>query len=209
MEKERVCKRCNTPKPIGEFALHTPSKGGRRRVCKLCCGRQTKDWQAANRKSGLCGCGRKPLIARKLCKKCTERLNNRQSKFLRRGLCRCGKVPDEGVTCVECRERARVWARELKAEAIAAYGGTCQCPCGCSVYELEFLTLDHEQGGGRKHRESLGAKGSGIAFYSWLKKHGYPKDGLRTMCWNCNCSRGMYGFCPREVQKACKQSTSV
>src|SRR5665213_1527449 len=38
----------------------------------------------------------------------------------------------------------------LRADGIAAYGGECQC---CHISEPEFLTLDHANGGGTKHRK--------------------------------------------------------
>ena len=39
-------------------------------------------------------------------------------------------------------------------------------------------------------------------FYIWLKRHGYPQDDFKCLCWNCNCSRGRYGYCPHEREQA-------
>jgi hypothetical protein len=74
------------------------------------------------------------------------------------------------------------------------YSGTpphCQCP-GCTETHLEFLSIDHINGGGRKHRLSIGG-----GIYAWLRKNNYP-DGFRVLCHNCNQSRGAYGYCPHE-----------
>jgi hypothetical protein len=76
----------------------------------------------------------------------------------------------------------RRYRDKLRAEAMKAYGGKCKC-CGESVDE--FLTIDHVNGGGTKHRKAM-KRGGGV-FFLWLKQNGYPKD-FRILCWNCNWS---------------------
>jgi hypothetical protein len=68
----------------------------------------------------------------------------------------------------------------LKQEIIDTYGGHCVL---CGEDKWEFLTIDHINGGGTKHRSQLK---NGL--YSWLKEQGYPKDEYRLLCANCNCS---------------------
>ena len=80
--------------------------------------------------------------------------------------------------------------RRRKIEAIAAYGGKCAC---CGESELQFLCIDHINGGGNKHRATI--KGGSLNFYRWLKRNGYPY-GFRVLCWNCNASYGLFGNCP-------------
>src|SRR6266699_2567738 len=94
-------------------------------------------------------------------------------------------------TCRQCRalEVKRQW-KKLKAEVIEAYGGKCYC---CSETLIQFLSLDHSKGDGHKYRK-LGLRG--YKLYEWLKKHGFPKEGFRIACYNCNCARGQYGECP-------------
>lgn len=89
--------------------------------------------------------------------------------------------------------RLRQAKRALKMELIQAYGDRCAC-CGESA--LEFLTIDHIEGGGSRHREELRKAGSGL--YSFLKNSGFPA-GYQTLCMNCNFSRGKYGTCPHEA----------
>lgn len=93
-------------------------------------------------------------------------------------------------------------------EALTHYsGGTPKCSCvGCCETHTEFLTIDHIDGGGGEHRRELSGPGSkdkrspgGLAFYYWLRRNKYP-GGFRVLCWNCNCSRGLYGYCPHEKQ---------
>lgn len=82
--------------------------------------------------------------------------------------------------------------RKLRVAVIDAYGGACQC---CGEDRIEFLAIDHANGGGKKHRLEVANIGS--AFYAWLKRNAYPKNiGLRVLCHNCNQSLGLYGYCP-------------
>lgn len=64
----------------------------------------------------------------------------------------------------------------------------CQC---CGDLNLEFLTIDHINGGGSEHRKTM----RGQNFYSYLIKNNYP-EGYRVLCMNCNWSRGKFGYCP-------------
>ncbi len=131
------------------------------------------------------------------CKKCvSEYFHGRRQTKKQNGFCGCGKRPRAGYSvCAACLKRRQVYDRKLKQDAVDAYGGRCLCPCGCTVAEFEFLTIDHPEGKGTQHRKETGG---GYHFYKWLRKRNYPK-GYRVLCWNCNCSRGMYGFCPREA----------
>src|SRR5258708_2811635 len=78
----------------------------------------------------------------------------------------------------------------VRNAVIAAYGNKCAC---CSETIKEFLSVDHVNGGGGKHRKEIGGT---EAFYYWLRRHGFPQDEFRLLCMNCNFSFGMYGYCP-------------
>jgi hypothetical protein len=90
------------------------------------------------------------------------------------------------------RAQARAKTAELRAEVIAAYGGRCACP-GCHVHHAELLTIDHINGGGNKHRRSIG-RGS-KDFYRWLKRNGYPAD-FQALCGSCNLAKADKDKCP-------------
>src|SRR3989304_933090 len=84
--------------------------------------------------------------------------------------------------------------RQRKIEALGKYGGSppkCAC-CGCPI--LLFLTIDHMNNDGAKHRKEIKRYGS---IYLWLKKMNYPK-GFQVLCMNCNWAKGKFGFCPHE-----------
>ncbi len=96
--------------------------------------------------------------------------------------------------CQECDEPA--WARGLcqfhrhraeKQEIINAYGGSCAC---CGETALEFLSIDHINGGGKQHRQNVSS------VYADLKRRKFPQDDYRLLCMNCNFSVGQYNYCP-------------
>lgn len=70
------------------------------------------------------------------------------------------------------------------------------CKC-CGENKIEFLSIDHINGGGTKHRKEIGG---GQLMYQWLIKNNFPK-GFRILCFNCNQSLGIYGYCPHKVNK--------
>lgn len=95
---------------------------------------------------------------------------------------------------IDARRKSRQWS--LKIEVWGHYGGRCAC---CGVDEKEFLTMDHINGGGAKHRKELRRSGS-QHIYGWLKENNYP-EGYRVLCMNCNFAHGMYGYCPHSQTK--------
>lgn len=89
------------------------------------------------------------------------------------------------------RKRFNARRLKLRQEAIAHYGGKCEC-CGESQYE--FLAIDHKNNDGAAHRKSLNS-GQRREIFSYLKKQGWPEE-FRVLCHNCNCAIGFYGYCP-------------
>ncbi len=80
----------------------------------------------------------------------------------------------------------------IKEKIFDHYGRICKC---CGETEPEFLSIDHIDGGGRKHRKKIGSGN----FYRWIVKNNFPED-FQTLCFNCNCSKGFFGKCPHEKQ---------
>lgn len=92
-----------------------------------------------------------------------------------------------------CRAQETRYRRKLRASVLAHYGGKCAC---CGESRDEFLSIDHINGGGDKHRRET--KGH---VFAWLKRNGFPA-GFRVLCHNCNMARGFFGYCPHEREKA-------
>lgn len=139
------------------------------------------------------------------CKK-TESAGRRERRK-NQGKCHCGnRLQSSYETCAVCRNRRQVWGdknpeivrennkawrTKYKNLVFDRYGRSCAC-CGLTI--PEFLTIDHIDGGGTRHRRLIGW---GVNFYYWLVKQGLP-DGYRTFCMNCNWSYGQYGYCPHQ-----------
>lgn len=66
------------------------------------------------------------------------------------------------------RETARKIRVRRKLEALSHYSkGEPKCKC-CGVKHLAFLTIDHINGNGRKHRDKVCGGQGGTDFYRWL-----------------------------------------
>lgn len=119
--------------------------------------------------------------------------------YKRQGVCqRCFKASrktfyEENNKEIRAKESLARWI--LRLEIIAGYGGVCEC---CGESSPEFLTIDHVGGGGRADRNLSGGPKS---VYKRLKKLGFPKNGFRLLCYNCNCSIGAKGYCPHQLKK--------
>ena len=79
----------------------------------------------------------------------------------------------------------------LRLEAIKHYGGVCVC---CGEKQIEFLCIDHINGGGNQHRKIMTTKSIG----EWLCANKYPK-GFQVLCFNCNSAKSIYGKCPHKT----------
>jgi len=92
--------------------------------------------------------------------------------------------------CYACSSiKAKEVRQRRKWRVLSHYSeGSMSCKC-CGESRYEFLTLDHELGGGNIHRASVGD------VYTWALKEGFPQ-GFRVLCMNCNSSFGLYGYCP-------------
>ena len=97
------------------------------------------------------------------------------------------------------RERKRM-------KILIHYGGNppkCAC-CGETI--IKFLTVDHINNDGAKHRKEIYTKSWGGDITRWLTKNNYP-EGFRILCWNCNCGRAHNGgICPHK-ERTCSDKS--
>jgi len=96
-------------------------------------------------------------------------------------------------TCNKERTKRQHNARRLRA--LQHYAGSAKpfCAC-CGESQVEFLGLDHIEGGGNRHRK-MGESATSIAL--WVQRHGFP-PGFQVLCHNCNLAKGFYGVCPHK-----------
>ena len=89
--------------------------------------------------------------------------------------------------------------RERRIQVIQHYSQGVGCCACCGESHIEFLGIDHIDGGGNKHRKEVQNHYRNIYWY--LIKNNYP-DGYRVLCHNCNLARGFYGYCPHTKQES-------
>ncbi len=131
---------------------------------------------------------------RGICKECQREESKRYRESNRKRLSASRHARYErlkaGGGLLKLNKDTRESARKLRLELIQAYGRRCAC-CGESA--VEFLALDHINGGGNAHRKQMKTS---TQIYRDLKRQGFPKDGFRLLCHNCNMATGFYGYCP-------------
>ena len=100
----------------------------------------------------------------------------------------------------------KLWRMKLRLEVLIHYGGNPPiCAC-CSEDIIEFLSIDHINNDGAKHRKELGIRREsthGTKFYRWLRNNNFP-EGFQVLCYNCNCGRAKMEdkICPHKRAKA-------
>jgi hypothetical protein len=91
-------------------------------------------------------------------------------------------------------KRSRDRNRKNRMIVLNHYGLICNC---CGESNIKFLTIDHDDNGGNKHRRLIG--NSSTSLMLWLIKNNFPA-GFSTMCYNCNLGRAKNGgICPHIV----------
>ena len=83
---------------------------------------------------------------------------------------------------------------KLKVIVIKGLGGKCVC---CGDIHIEFLTVDHINGDGSVHRDSVG---KGVGVYKDIRNQNFPLDKYRVLCSNCHFAITWYGYCPHVTE---------
>lgn len=170
----RKCKICGAEKPLEQFRK-TGLKDYRAHECKACTSIRLKEWN------------RKNAEYRKQYRR--EYHEENRDQIIARVTAWSKQNPDRR------RANAREYYYRIQEQCIAAYGGN-KCSC-CGETEPLFLTLDHVDSDGSKHRKEIGTTG-GQKLYRWLIKNNFPK-GFQVLCSNCNHGRFRNGgVCPHK-----------
>jgi hypothetical protein len=110
------------------------------------------------------------------------------------------------IVCLRCYRSIRwhkysnqkynsaICTMKARTKVIRHYSNnTMRCAC-CGESEYLFLTLEHINGGGNKHRLRVGN------VWRWLVRNGFP-DGYKILCFNCNCALAFFGYCPHQLSR--------
>lgn len=97
---------------------------------------------------------------------------------------------------VRVNSRFRQKYKATRQMLIELHGGRCAC---CGTEKPALLTFDHINGGGR----SRDVGGDLInALWKEVRKTGVANSEYRILCWNCNSSLGIFGYCPHNSEPA-------
>lgn len=182
-----ICPSCGNPAQKNK--VNCESCAEKKRIAS----QQRRDLKKNN---GICyHCDQPAESDRSYCVECLKRQKKERSVRKLKKQCRnCGK-PTGGLSrCTECRQTVKRHMEKLKDEVFNQYGGH-KCAC-CGDEHKEFLTIDHIEGGGCKHRQEIGQSST----YRWLKQQEFPV-GYQVLCWNCNIAKWRYGTCPHQKGK--------
>jgi hypothetical protein len=95
----------------------------------------------------------------------------------------------------EILKKSRIRDENIRKLVFNHYGNKC---IWCGQSNPIFLTIDHINGGGGKHRKKI-HRCAGINFYRWLKLNNFP-EGFQLLCFNCNCAK-LRGYNPLKDKK--------
>lgn len=83
----------------------------------------------------------------------------------------------------ECNRLSRQRNDMLRLRVFRHYSGEPPYCALCGENDPLVLNLDHIDGGGEQHRQSINKMGH--SFYYWIRQQEYP-TGYQVLCANCN-----------------------
>lgn len=192
---EKNCPRCKEIKEINKFWKDRNNKSGYMSYCIECAKKHVNKWIVNN--------------TTHIKEKNKQKYIKDKSKIDERARQQREKINNDPILLEKHREynRIRGKKRRLRKEVrdkekisyqanrikiISHYSNEENCCECCKEKNIEFLTVDHIDGGGNQHRKKVGN------FFAWIKRNNYP-SGFRILCINCNFSLGKYGYCPHKV----------
>jgi hypothetical protein len=186
----KICSRCKTEKPLSDFVKDAHKRSGIKSSCRICYRLDR------HRRSH----GDKALSRIKVLDKLKEKKNQcpPNMKWCNPGqhyVLLCGfdaHIRSRDGLRSHCKGCGKAERDKNKKIVIAHYSdGSNSCKC-CGETAIEFLTVDHIEGGGSSHRKQIG---TGIIHYLLLNN---LPQGYQILCFNCNCAKGFFGYCPHE-----------
>lgn len=176
----KTCNVCRKSMELSNFHKCRANSDGHTRTCKKCAIEYSRNRYSEKRDF------------------CREQQNNKNRTRIKNGLCgRCGNtIGNDSTTnyyCSRCsllhKKAAKESRESYRRKALEHYGHQCRC---CGENNIKFLTFDHIDGGGSKHRREI----RGVWFGKWLCDNGFPNT-VQVLCFNCNMGKAINnGVCP-------------
>lgn len=147
--------------------------------------------RARLKSEGKCGSCCHPLESTTHKEKCVDYKIAWRQRIVEAGMCaRCRRRARgaKSSMCAECLLKSRTRKAAIRKKVLDHYGAFCAC---CGETQIEFLQIDHVDGGGSKHRKST------RDICKWLVDNHFP-SGFKTLCSNCNFGKHINGgICPK------------
>lgn len=162
----KICSTCKQNLPVDEFYKTKCAKDGLHTVCKTCSLSRLHATYEKNKSRSII-----EIPEFKYCSRCELLKHSSEfsvSKTRKAGL---------GVYCKQCYIEKNA---EFKLKILSLLGGPFCIQCGEN--EFEFLTIQHKQGGGKKHRLSTSWKG----IFNDILDDGDRQSKYEVLCANCN-----------------------
>ena len=178
----QTCRKCGVGKPLDHFEEYNKERHWRRKTCNQCISAYRTAWR----------------------KESKEHLRESKRRYHQDNRDKIiARVNEWVMKNPEKRRRnALEYYYRLQVAAMEAYGGY-RCAC-CGEDEPLFLTLDHVNDDGSKHRAQIGK----VNIYRWLRDNGYP-EGFQVLCMNCNHGRMRNGgICPHQEEGVTTRATA-
>lgn len=186
--KTEVCTKCNRRLPKDQYHHDSSKRTGRYPSCKGC--QRLERGQVKRPKKSF---SRLDVIYRRCnaCKKYLKLEKFYTNTSVKDGLhtqCKMCSIKNATSEAAKIGQKGRRQAERMVV--LNAYGNKCTC---CGETRNQFLSIDHVNGGGNKHRKEIGHG----HVYSWIRRNGFPPD-FQILCHNCNLAKGFYGKCPHK-----------
>ena len=179
----KQCSKCKKYLEYINFSPNKITKDGFQSNCKLCHGLIVKRW--LNKNKDL-----RREKARINTRRWREKNPQKNKEVLKK------YYMDNREKILEKNKKLRIKKREF---VVNKYGGKCIC---CGISDIRFLSFDHINNDGYKHRKTMKEGYKKTEITSWAIRNNFPKT-VRILCFNCNFARAFYGgkdkVCPHKL----------
>jgi hypothetical protein len=164
----KVCNRCGEEKALTEFYKDKRSKDGLTTICKKCIRVNAERYKKSEKGKK----SEKRYRQGEAGKKSRKRYKKGEAGK------KAGKRYREGEIGKLSRED---YSNRIRLEVLRHYSEEIPRCKKCGENHLEFLEIDHINGGGRKQRRESGC----MNIYLKLRRENFP-EGYQVLCSNCN-----------------------
>jgi len=112
---------------------------------------------------------------------------------IKKDMCEYRRTNKKHILSLERKRAKELWQQAL------IFFGPCSC---CGEAQIEFLTIDHKNGGGNQRR--IRGERGGYRLLAKFKHDGWLpklKTEYQILCFNCNNAIAYHGKCPHRAKE--------